>query len=160
MLLFCGRVRDPAIRGPQIGPYNSPLVGRLVGSCWSGKFRLLAEYDLLVTYTDEGHFAQVMTTGFCACVLSCLPTDSLLDGKEEITNDLLKRGAQGAYAAELFYYCNQLCLKFSILAFYWRVFSSSEFMRRSGYYLGGAIVLWFIASVSSLLLSSLISMTY
>ena len=88
-----------------------------------------------------------MTGGFCACVLSCLPSNDLIDGKQDITNALLVKGSQGAYTAELFYYLNQLSLKFSILCFYWRVFSSSNYMRTSIYGIGIFIILWFIASV-------------
>ncbi|KAI8674234.1 hypothetical protein NCS55_00746300 [Fusarium keratoplasticum] len=88
----------------------------------------------------------VMTGGFCACVLSCLPSNDLIDGKQDITNALLVKGSQGAYTAELFYYLNQLSLKFSILCFYWRVFSSSNYMRTSIYGIGIFIILWFIAS--------------
>ncbi|KAF4339026.1 integral membrane protein [Fusarium beomiforme] len=87
-----------------------------------------------------------MTGGFCTCVLSCLPSLGLLSGKEPITNELLSRNAKGAYVAELFYYCNQFSLKFSILMFYWRVFASSTYMRRSIHYIGVCILLWFISS--------------
>ncbi|KAJ3544880.1 hypothetical protein NM208_g2811 [Fusarium decemcellulare] len=88
----------------------------------------------------------VVTGGFCACVMSSLPSDELLDGKQKITNALLIRGAQGAYAAELFYYINQLSLKFSVLCFYWRVFSSSNYISMSIRIIGGVIILWLIAS--------------
>jgi hypothetical protein len=89
-----------------------------------------------------------MTGGFCACVLSCLPSLGLLSGKEPITNELLSHNAKGAYVAEMFYYCNQLSLKFSILMFYWRVFASSTYIRRSIYYIGVCILLWFTSAVS------------
>ncbi|EWZ27892.1 hypothetical protein FOZG_18405 [Fusarium oxysporum Fo47] len=87
-----------------------------------------------------------MTGGFCACVLSCLPSLGLLSGKEPITNELLSHNAKGAYVAEMFYYCNQLSLKFSILMFYWRVFASSTYIRRSIYYIGVCILLWFTSA--------------
>ncbi|KAF5964750.1 integral membrane protein [Fusarium coicis] len=87
-----------------------------------------------------------MTGGFCACVLSCLPSLGLLRGEEPINNELLSHNAKGAYVAELFYYCNQLSLKFSILMFYWRVFASSNYIRRALYYVGLCIILWFISA--------------
>ncbi|KAJ4265375.1 hypothetical protein NW762_004663 [Fusarium torreyae] len=87
-----------------------------------------------------------MTGGFVACVLSCLPSINLIDGKQRITNELMSHNSKGAYVSEMFCYCNQLSLKFSILMFYWRVFASSDYIRRSIYYIGGIIILWFTAS--------------
>ncbi|KAF5715820.1 integral membrane protein [Fusarium globosum] len=87
-----------------------------------------------------------MTGGFCACVLWCLPSLGLLAGQVPITNELLAHNSKGAYVAELFYYCNQISLKFSILFFYWRVFASSNYIRRSLRYIGVCIILWFISA--------------
>lgn len=55
---------------------------------------------------------------------------------------------KGSYAAELFYYINQATLKLSILALYWRVFSSANYINISIKYIGGYVIIWFIASVS------------
>lgn len=44
VLLFCCRVRDPAIHISQNDPYNYLLLGRLAGSRRSGKFRLLVAH--------------------------------------------------------------------------------------------------------------------
>ncbi|CVL06459.1 uncharacterized protein FPRN_05236 [Fusarium proliferatum] len=87
-----------------------------------------------------------MAGGFCTCLLICLPSLDLISGKEPITTELMSHTAKVAYAAELIYYCNQLSLKFSILMFYWRIFGQSNYIRRSIYYMGVCIILWFIAS--------------
>ncbi|RYP52961.1 hypothetical protein DL768_001955 [Monosporascus sp. mg162] len=58
-----------------------------------------------------------------------LPSDDVLDGKQPIETALMIYGTKGAYVAEIFYYINQCTLKFSILCFYWRVFSASNVMK-------------------------------
>ncbi|EMD84841.1 hypothetical protein COCHEDRAFT_1081996, partial [Bipolaris maydis C5] len=50
------------------------------------------------------------------------------------------------YVAELFYYISQLCLKSSILVFYWRLFNLSS-IRIPIYLTAGYIVTWFVTSV-------------
>ncbi|KAM6505392.1 hypothetical protein FSOLCH5_014612 [Fusarium solani] len=88
----------------------------------------------------------LVTSGFCACIIACIPHDDILDGRQKIDTALMIYNTKGAYVAELFYYLNQLSLKLSILCFYWRVFSSSNYMRRSIQIIGCSILLWFIAS--------------
>ncbi|KAJ4236144.1 hypothetical protein NW757_013420, partial [Fusarium falciforme] len=88
----------------------------------------------------------LVTGGFCACVIACIPYDDILDGRRKIDTALMIYNTKGAYVAELFYYLNQLSLKLSIMCFYWRVFSSSNYMRRSIQVIGCFILLWFIAS--------------
>ncbi|CAI6077579.1 unnamed protein product [Clonostachys chloroleuca] len=75
-----------------------------------------------------------------------IPHDDILDGRRKIDTALMIYNTKGAYVAELFYYLNQLSLKLSILCFYWRVFSPSNYMRRSIQVIGCFIILWFIAS--------------
>ncbi|KAF4418457.1 hypothetical protein F53441_14478 [Fusarium austroafricanum] len=81
-----------------------------------------------------------------------LPSDAILDGKQAIDVPLMIYGTKAAYVAEIFYYVNQLTLKFSILCFYWRVFSPS-FFSPSNYLkvalqvTGCLVILGFIASV-------------
>ncbi|KAF5020650.1 hypothetical protein F66182_7327 [Fusarium sp. NRRL 66182] len=88
----------------------------------------------------------LMTGGFCGCALACLPSVDILDGSESITDGMIRHNAKGVYVAELFYYISQMSLKFSILMFYWRVFASTNYIRRSIHYIGACIILWFIAS--------------
>jgi hypothetical protein len=82
--------------------------------------------------------------------LTGIPHDDILEGRRKIDTALMIYNTKGAYVAELFYYLNQLSLKLSIMCFYWRVFSSSNYMRRSIQAMGCFILLWFIASVSIL----------
>jgi hypothetical protein len=75
-----------------------------------------------------------------------LPSDSAIRG-EPIPESTLLANAKTIYVAELSYYVTQICLKLSILAFYWRLFNVSS-MRIPIYLTTGFVVAWFIASVN------------
>ncbi|KAH7066512.1 hypothetical protein FB567DRAFT_634945 [Paraphoma chrysanthemicola] len=81
---------------------------------------------------------------FMCLMLVDLPDDSTLAGNP-IPEATLMANAKTVYVAELFYYVIQVSLKFSILAFYWRIFSVA--MRLPIYFVCGFITMWFIASI-------------
>ncbi|KAI0127865.1 hypothetical protein BJ170DRAFT_694612 [Xylariales sp. AK1849] len=87
----------------------------------------------------------VATGAFCSTLLVDLPTDEEMSGKP-IPASLMVKNSKISYVAEIFYYLNQLSLKYSILFFYWRIFSASRYMRVAIYCVGCYVALWFISS--------------
>lgn len=82
------------------------------------------------------------------CILtsiSDIPSDSALRG-EPIPERTLLANAKTVYVAELVYYIIQSSLKFSILAFYWRLFKTT--MRVPIYFVACFIMVWFFATVN------------
>ena len=56
--------------------------------------------------------------------------------------------AKGLFVSELTYFGVLLCVKFSVLAFYWRIFVMSS-IRLPIYVLAASITMWFVAVVST-----------
>ncbi|PVH94317.1 hypothetical protein DM02DRAFT_539750 [Periconia macrospinosa] len=79
--------------------------------------------------------------------LACagLVYDSAIRG-EPIPESTLLANVKAIYVAELSYYITQICLKLSILAFYWRLFKVPSIYVPI-YLTTGFVVAWFIASI-------------
>ncbi|PVH91870.1 hypothetical protein DM02DRAFT_544937 [Periconia macrospinosa] len=65
---------------------------------------------------------------------------------EPILESTLLENAKTVYVAELFYYITQSTLKFSILAFYWRLFNIPS-IRVPIYCIASFVLAWFVASI-------------
>lgn len=62
-------------------------------------------------------------------------------------NNLSILSQQLVYVSEILYYLIQSCLKFSVLAFYWRLFNST-YLRYWIYWMIPIVTLWSLAGVS------------
>ncbi|KAH7111105.1 hypothetical protein B0J11DRAFT_619959 [Dendryphion nanum] len=99
-----------------------------------------------VWYDDWLAFAGLISVGvFISLILVDLPDEASIQGAPIMESTLLEN-AKTVYVAELFYYITQCTLKFSILAFYWRIFNISS-IRKPIYFIASFILSWFIASI-------------
>ncbi|KAH7382070.1 hypothetical protein BKA64DRAFT_684859 [Cadophora sp. MPI-SDFR-AT-0126] len=95
-------------------------------------------------YDDWLALTGLISVGvFISLMIVDLPDDATIRG-EVIPERTLLANAKTVYVAELFYYTIQFSLKFSILAFYWRLFQTSN--RVPIYAVACFVASWFVAS--------------
>ncbi|KAH7065625.1 hypothetical protein B0J12DRAFT_561216 [Macrophomina phaseolina] len=98
-----------------------------------------------IWYDDWLALTALVSVGvFVSLILVDLPDSAALRG-ELIPESTVLANAKTVYIAELFYYTVQCSLKYSILAFYWRIFSFSS-IRIPIYFVTFSVTAWYIAS--------------